>query len=60
MVTCGSKNGNQKDMCLEEIGLRTQNMLSFLGFRIQHDSGDLYDDLMSTRIFNLILNEMLI
>jgi hypothetical protein len=32
VVRCGSKNGNQKEMCLEEIGQRAQNMLSFLGF----------------------------
>ena len=31
MVRCGSKNGHQKDMCLKEIGLRAQNMLTILG-----------------------------
>ena len=30
VVWCGSKNGHQKDMRLKEIGLRAQNMITFL------------------------------
>ena len=28
---CGSKNGYQKDMCLEDIGLCAQNMITMIG-----------------------------
>ena len=31
VVRCGSKNGHQNDMCLKEIGLHAQNMLTILG-----------------------------
>ena len=31
MVSCGSKNGHQKDMCLKEVGICTQNDLTILG-----------------------------
>ena len=31
MVRCGSKNGDQKDMCLEEIGLCAQKLFTILG-----------------------------
>jgi hypothetical protein len=31
VVWCSSKNGQQKDMCLEEIGLHAQNMNLILG-----------------------------
>ena len=31
VVGCGSKNGYQKDVCLKEIGLRAQNMITILG-----------------------------
>ena len=31
---CGSKNGRHNDMCLEEVGLRAQNMLTILSSTI--------------------------
>ena len=31
VVRCGSKNWCQKDMCLKEIGLRAQDILTILG-----------------------------
>ena len=31
MVRCGFKNGHIKDVCLEEIGLRAQNMIIIKG-----------------------------
>ena len=31
MVSCGSKNGHQKDMCLKEVGICAQNDLTILG-----------------------------
>ena len=40
MVWCGSKNGNLKDMCLKEIGLRAQNMMFVLSSNYnQHEFG---------------------
>ena len=41
-------------MCLIEIGLRYQNMLIIQCNR-QHNSGNLYDHSMSTKIFTLII-----
>ena len=32
MVRCGFKNGHQKDMCLQEIGLLDENMRTVLVF----------------------------
>jgi hypothetical protein len=55
-VWCGSKNGYQKDLCLQEIGVHAQNMIVNLGSIANHDWGDLYDHLMSTNIFNFILD----
>ena len=31
VVWCGSKNGYRKDMCLHEITLRAQHMMTILG-----------------------------
>ena len=31
VVRCGSKNGHQKDLCLDEIGLCAQKMVTILG-----------------------------
>ena len=41
MVRCRSKNEHQKNICLEEIGLRAQNMLTILGliFNMEEDHG---------------------
>lgn len=30
LVSCGSKNGHRKNMCLRKIGLRTQHTLTIL------------------------------
>ena len=47
-------------MCLEEIGLRAQNMLTILSgiVNIIYMGGDMYDHLMSTRIFTLIMHKI--
>ena len=45
-----------KNTCLKETRLRVQNMITILGPIF----GDLYDHLMSTRIFNLIMNKIFI
>ena len=50
VVGCGAKDGCQKDIRLEEIGLCAQNMITNLINR-QHICGDLFDHLMSMRIF---------
>ena len=31
MVRCGSKSGQDQDMCLEEFGLCAQNLITILG-----------------------------
>ena len=41
MLEYGSKDRHQKAMCLKEIGLRAQNMLTILNNH--HDRGDVYD-----------------
>ena len=63
VVRCGSKNGYQKDiMWLEEIGLCAQNLITILGsmVNISLGEGELYDHLMSRRIFTLIMNKIFI
>ena len=58
---CGSKNGHQKGiMCLNEIGLHAQSMVTIIFFNSQHDHGGLFDHLMSRRIFTLIMNKIYI
>ena len=61
MTRRGSKNGYQNDMCVEEIALHVQNMIIILGLKGQHNWGgpDLYDRLMSTRIFTLTMSKIL-
>ena len=39
MVTCGTKNGHQRDMCLKEIRLRVQNMLTIQSVIVNMISG---------------------
>ena len=51
MVWFGSMNGYQKAMCLNDIGLRDQNMISNLSSTVNMIGVNLYDHLMSTRIF---------
>ena len=43
-------------MCLKQIELHAQNMITIS----QHNWGDLYDHLMNTSIFTLIMNKMFI
>ena len=52
VVRCGSKNRHPKDVCLKEIEQRAQKINN------RHDWKDLYDHLMSTRIFTLIMNKI--
>ena len=39
VVRCGSKNNIKKDMCLQEIVLCPQNMISFLGLIVKTTKG---------------------
>ena len=61
VVRCDFENGFQKDICLKEIGLCAQNMLTFLGSIVNIIDGDLYDHLyMSMKIFTLIMDKIFI
>ena len=59
---CHSNNIYQKDMCLKEVGLCGQIMIINLGsiFNIYKYifflGGGLYNQIMNTRIFTLIMN----
>ena len=59
MVWCGSKNGYQEDMYVEEFRPHAQNMITILDSTVHIIGGggeDLYHHLMSTGIFTLIMN----
>lgn len=46
-------------MCFQEIGLCAQNVLAILHSIVRHYCwGDLYDQLMSTRIATLMMNKI--
>jgi hypothetical protein len=45
-------------MCSKEIGLCAQNMTNILNSIVNIIGGNLYDHLMSTKIFTLIMNEI--
>ena len=51
---------HQKNIRSKEIGLCTHNMLIILGSIINIIRGDLYDHLVATRIFTLIMHEIFI
>ena len=60
VVRCVSKNGQQKERCVNEIGLHAQNMLIILGLIVNMIKGDPYNHLMNTQIITLKMNEMFI
>ena len=57
-VVALDKNGYQKDMCSKEIGLCAQNVITILSSIVNIIEGDIYDHLMSTQIFALIMNKI--
>ena len=61
IVRCGSMNRHQKDICLNENGLHAQDMRVILGHS-QHDSDGpiVYDHLMNTKIFTLMMKKIFI
>ena len=52
------RNGYQKNMCLNEIRLRAQNMITVRGSIAHIIEGNPYDHLMSMKIFTLIMNKI--
>ena len=56
LVRCDFKHW--KDVCLEEIGLCAQNMITILDPIVNLYGGDLYEHLMSIGIFTLIMNKV--
>ena len=60
-VRVGLRMDTKKASCSKEIGLCAQNMLTFLGSIVNMVGsgwGELYDYLMSTKIFSLIMNKI--
>ena len=47
-------------MCLEEIGLRAQKMLTILGSLVNVNGRELYDQVMNMKIYILIMNKVFI
>ena len=43
MVSCGCKNGHQKDMCSKEIALHAQNKPTIIGSIVNMIGGDQHD-----------------
>ena len=59
VVSCGCKNALKKDLCWREIGLCAENV-NHSRLNSQDNWGDLYDYLMSTRIFTLTMSKIFI
>ena len=55
MIRCGSKNGHHKSMCLANIGLNAQNLLTIPGSIVNIIGRPIYGHLMTSRIFTLII-----
>ena len=61
MVRNSSRNGYKKDVWLKKIELRAQIMIIIPGSIVNIiGGGDLYDYLMSMRIFTVIMNKIFI
>ena len=61
VVWCGSKNEYQNyNVCLQEIGLRAQNVITILSSIVSMIKEDLYNHFVSLRIFILIMNKIII
>ena len=54
VVRCISINRYENDMCVKDSGLCAQNLRTFLG-SIVNRIMDMYDHLMSTKIFTLLM-----
>ena len=58
-VRCGFKNGHQRGMCLKEIGLCAQNLLSILRSIVSIIiGGDLYDRFRRKKSLTLMMNKI--
>ena len=60
VVRCRSKNWHHKDMCLRKDCNKSSNYDNHLGSIVTEFGGDLHGQLMSTRIFTLIINNIFI
>ena len=61
VVRCVSNNGHQKGvMCWKEVELHAHKYANHSRLHGQHDWGDMYDHLMSMRIFTLTMSKMFI
>ena len=60
VIRCKTKIKYQKYMCSNEIGLQAQSMITILSSIVNTTGEDLYDYLMNTSIFTLILNKIFI
>ena len=61
MIKCKSKNMHLKNMCLLNIGVYPQNMLTIVSSIINMIwgvGGRLYDHMMNMRIFTLIMKKI--
>ena len=57
MVRCGSKNGYQKYIFSKGIGVHAQNIITFFSSIVNIIWLDLYDHLMGTKIYTLIMDK---
>jgi hypothetical protein len=56
VVRCGSKNGHQKDiLCLKEIGLCTQNLLTIFGLKVNIIESTSIQSFRENEILHLII-----
>ena len=56
VVRCGFKNTYPKDMSFQEFGLHAQIMITILSSLVNIIGEDIYDQLLSMRIFDLTMN----
>ena len=60
VVRCGLKNAHQNDICLQDIGLCAENMVTILPSIVNIIEEDLYDHLTIARIFALTMSKIII
>ena len=60
VIRCGSKIEHQKYTCLKEIGLHAQNVITITHLTFNIIEMDMYDHIMSTNIFALVMYKIFI
>ena len=58
MVRCGPKNGNHRGLYFKRDWTKCSKFANYSRFNNQHNWGNLYDHLMSTRNFTLTIKKM--